>query len=126
MLEDESHQRQIMQLIYWSSTVLVSIALLLSSISYIFHQATIDGVRDLGFPDSFRIQLAVLKLIAVVILLVPTVPHQIKEWAYVGAVLFYITAIVAHWAHKDPFYFNLINLFFIGLLVVSNIYLQKL
>ncbi len=100
--------------------------LVLSSLSYFFHQATIEGVRELGFPDFFRVQLAVLKLIAVLILMIPYCPLQIKEWAYAGVALFYLTAIVAHFVHKDPFFINLINVFFLGVLVVSNLYLNKL
>ncbi|MEL6600103.1 MAG: hypothetical protein AAFR40_11310 [Pseudomonadota bacterium] len=51
-------------MIYWLSTGGVSALLLLSAATYVFHQPTIDGVRALGFPDFFRIELAVLKLVA--------------------------------------------------------------
>lgn len=115
-----------MQIIYWVSTTLVSIMLVLSSLSYFFHQATIEGLRDLGFPDFFRIELAVLKLIAVLVLIIPCFPNQFKEWAYAGVALFYITAIVAHFVHKDPYFINLINILFLGLLITSNIYLKML
>jgi len=90
-----------------------------------FSKATIQGVRDLGFPDHFRLQLAILKVIAVIALLIPQIPIAYKEWAYVGAGLFFITAIVAHTAHKDPFFITVINLVLLGILVVSNIYLHK-
>ncbi len=112
--------------VYWSSTLLVSLMLLWSAYGYLFHKATIDGVRDLGFPDFFRVQLAVLCMIAVVVLLIPQVPVKIKEWAYAGAGLFFITAFIAHVAHKAPFVISAINLIFLGLLVVSNIYLYKI
>ena len=68
-----------MKTIYWTSTLLVCIMLLWSAYTYFFHKATIDGVKALGFPDFFRIQLAVLKIIAVAVLLVPQVPLQVKE-----------------------------------------------
>lgn len=100
--------------------------LVLSALSYFFHQATIEGVRNLGFPDFFRIELAILKLIAVIVLITPAFPHYIKEWAYAGIALFYVTAIVAHFIHKDPYFINMINVFFLGLLIVSNIYLKML
>lgn len=90
-----------------------------------FNKATIEGVRDLGFPDHFRVQLAVLKVIAVIVLLIPQIPIPYKEWAYVGAGLFFITAIVGHTAHKDPFFITVINLVLMGILVVSNIYMHK-
>lgn len=115
-----------MRATYWITTLFTAMYLLWSAYSYIFSKSTISGVRDLGFPDHFRIELAVLKVIAVIILLVPQIPIQIKEWAYVGVGLFYITAIVAHAAHKDPLFLNLINLVLLVVLIVSNIYLKKL
>lgn len=107
-------------MVYWISTGLVALYLLISASTYLFHETTISGVRELGFPDFFRVQLAIMKLIAIVILLVPSVSIQFKEWAYAGVGFFIVTAIVAHWVHKDPMSLHLINLFIFGLLVVSN------
>ena len=115
-----------MRTAYWASTALVSLMLLASAFTYFFHKNTIDGVRELGFPDFFRIQLAILKLVAVAVLLLPQVPMQAKEWAYAGVGLFYLTAIVAHMAHGDSVLISLVSVVFFGLLVVSNIYLHRL
>ncbi len=115
-----------MKTTYWTTTILLSIFLLWSAWTYLYSKPAIEGVRVLGFPDHFRIQLAVLKLIAVAILLIPQIPIQIKEWAYAGIGLFFITAIVAHIVHKDPYIITLINLVFVGLLITSNIYLHKI
>lgn len=114
-----------MKTIYWISTGVLSLFLLWSSYSYIFSKATIDGVRDLGFPDHFRIQLAILKVVAVLIILIPQIPVQLKEWGYAGIALFFITAIVAHTAHKDPFFITLINLVLIGILLISYSYMHQ-
>ncbi len=113
-----------MKTTYWISTALLSLILLWSAYSYIFSKATIEGVRDLGFPDFFRVQLAVLKIIAVLVILLPQIPIQFKEWAYAGVGLFFLTAIVAHTAHKDPFFITLINLVFIAILITSYLYLH--
>ncbi len=105
---------------------MVAAMVALSAFTYIFHKGTIDGVRELGFPDSFRIQLAVLKVIGVIFLLLPQIPMPMKEWAYAGIGLFFITAIVAHTAHGDPIGLSLISVFFLALLVISHIYLHKM
>ena len=97
-----------------------------SALSYFLHGNTIAGVRALGFPDFFRYQLGVLKLIAVVVLLAPGLPVYVRDWAYAGAGLFFLTAIVAHAAHRDPWFINLINVVFLALLIVSNLYMRKL
>lgn len=115
-----------MKTMYWLTTVLLSLFLLWSAYTYVFSKATIEGVKELGFPDHFRIQLAILKIIAVIILLVPQFPVWLKEWAYVGVGLFFITAIIAHTAHKDPFIITIINLILIAILATSYISLHRL
>ena len=88
-------------MLYWISTIIICCFLALSSYSYFFSQSTIDGLKELGFPDFFRIQLAILKVIALFVLIIPKVPLMVKDWAYAGVGLFLITAMVAHIAHKD-------------------------
>ena len=97
-----------------------------SAYGYIFSKAVIEGVEKLGFPNFFRIELALLKIIAVAVILIPQIPIQYKDWAYVGIGLFYLTAIIAHFAHKDPIVFNLLNFILFFILIVSNIYLKKM
>ena len=107
-------------MVYWVTTSLIAIFLAVSAASYLWHQPTIEGVRDLGFPDFFRVQLAVLKLIAIPVLLLPAVPGAAKEWAYAGVALFLLTAIVAHFIHRDPIFLNLLNMVLLILLVISR------
>jgi hypothetical protein len=115
-----------MKVLYWVSTSLICAFLLLSSYTYFFSKNTIEGVRDLGFPDFFRKELAVLKVAAAIILLVPAVPLKFKEWAYAGVALFLLTAMIAHIAHKDKFVITIINAVLMILLFLSNYYLHKL
>lgn len=115
-----------MKVIYWFTTGITAFYLLWSSFGYLFSKQVIEGIEKLGFPNFFRIQLAILKMIAILILLIPQIPIQIKDWAYVGVGLFYLTAIIAHFVHKDPIMINSINIILFGLLIVSNIYLHKL
>jgi len=111
--------------IYWISTSLIALMLVFSAGSYLFSQSTIEGIRALGFPDHFRIMLAVLKFIAAIVLIMPTMPMITKEWAYAGVALFILTAFVAHYAHKDPIWLNLINIVFFIILTLSRIYYPK-
>jgi len=107
-------------MIYWISTITLCVVLALSAFTYLFHKSTINGIRELGFPDFFRVELAVLKLLAVVLILLPAVPIQCKEWAYAGATLFFITAIVSHTAHKDSYLITVLNVAFILILGLSR------
>ncbi|MBU2921949.1 DoxX family protein [Winogradskyella psychrotolerans] len=114
-----------MKTIYWISTGIISAFLLLSSYSYLFSKSTIDGIKALGFPDYFRIELAVLKSIAAIILVLPFVSSQLKEWTYAGVGFFLVTALVAHVKHKDSIFIMLLLFVLMGILIVSNIYMHK-
>lgn len=112
-----------MNILYYISTGLISVFLFFSTYTYLFSSSTIAGIKELGFPDFFRIELAFLKLIAGFILLLPnsyTSPN-LKEWAYAGIGLFFITAIIAHAAHKDPISINTINFVLLALLITSYV-----
>ena len=85
-----------MNVTYWASTMTISAFLLLSAYTYFFSQNTINGLKDLGFPDYFRIQLGILKIIAVFALCIPSVPTYVKEWAYAG---FFFNTALAFFAH---------------------------
>ncbi len=113
-------------LIYWISTLLISGFLLLSSYTYFFSDNTINGLRELGFPDFFRIQLGILKVIAVVVLLIPKISMYAKEWAYAGVGLFLITALVAHIAHKDSLVVAFLLLVLFAILITSRYFIYTL
>jgi hypothetical protein len=112
--------------IYWASTVLSAIALLLSAISYFAHGPTIVGFSQLGFPDFFRVELGVLQLLAAAVLLVPLPYPHVKEWAYAGSAIFYVTAIVAHIAHRDSHLITIANALLLAVLFISNHYMHRL
>jgi len=107
-------------MVYWISTTIISIFLLFSAYTYFFSQATIDGLKELGFPDFFRLQLGVLKIIAASILLIPNLPTFVKDWAYAGAGLFLITAIVAHTAHNDSVFITVFLFVLFAVLITSR------
>ncbi len=104
---------------YWISTILVSIFLLVSAYTYFFHKPTFEGVKALGFPGFFIYQLAILKIIAAIVLLVPASPLQLKEWAYCGVALFLVTALVAHIVHKDSVGISVMLVILMATLAIS-------
>ena len=54
----------------------------------------------LGFPDYFRVELSVAKIVGVVVLMVP-VPARLKEWAYAGFAVTLTSALIGHLAAGD-------------------------
>ncbi|WP_020529333.1 DoxX family protein [Flexithrix dorotheae] len=115
-----------MKILYWISTGITAAFLFWSAYTYLFSKNTIAGIKALGFPDFFRVELAVLKLLAAGILLIPLASPQVKEWAYAGVGLFLLTAFIAHLNHKDSIFILVFLLILIGILIVSNLLMNQI
>ena len=55
-----------------------------------------EGIRHLGYPDYFRVLLAVFKVIGALVLILPFIKGRVKEWAYAGFGITMISASVSH------------------------------
>jgi hypothetical protein len=88
-------------IIYWASTGLLSLAMLFSAYAYIAQPAMREAFTHLGYPAYFRVELAVAKVVGVLLLLAPVGPH-LKEWAYAGFAFTFVSAFIGHSALGDP------------------------
>ncbi|WP_316755449.1 DoxX family protein [Pedobacter aquatilis] len=86
---------------YWISTAIVSLMMIFSAYSYFTNPEVKQGFQHLGFPDYFRVELAIAKILGAIILLAP-IKGQVKEWAYAGFAFTFISAFIAHSASGDP------------------------
>jgi len=113
------------KIIYWVSTGLFCAFLFLTSISYLTDPKFVDIFKHLGFPQYFRVELAIAKISGVLILLIPQVPSRLKEWAYIGFGITLISGLIAHLNSRDSAGY-IVNVFFwLTLLIVSYIYRHK-
>lgn len=88
-------------IIYWVSTAIVALMMIFSAYSYLTNPAMTQAFHHLGFPDYFRLELALAKLIGVILLLVPFT-GRLKEWVYAGFTFTFVSASVAHLSSGDP------------------------
>jgi len=86
---------------YWISTGLFSAMMAMSAIAYLTQPMMVQAFHHLGFPDYFRVELAIAKLLGVAALLLP-VPERVKEWAFAGFLITLVSAIVAHSTVDGP------------------------
>jgi hypothetical protein len=86
---------------YWTTTALLAAMMTFSAYAYLTQPEIKQGFRHLGFPDYFRVELAIAKLLGAVVLLVP-LASRLKEWAYAGFAITFVSAFVAHTALADP------------------------
>jgi len=114
------------KIIYWSTTGLVGFMMLFSAYSYLTNPQMAGAFKHLGFPNYFRIELAIAKILGATVLLTPLIPTKIKEWAYVGFAITFISASIAHTSSGDTAAMIITPLVFLSILIVSNIYLHKI
>jgi hypothetical protein len=114
------------KMFFWITTGLVSVMMLFSVYSYLTNQVMKSGFVHLGFPSYFRIELAVAKFWGVIVLLIPIIPTRLKDFAYTGFAITFISAFIAHLSSGDPISVAFVPLVFLGILVVSYIYLHKM
>ena len=93
--------------------------------NYFFNPDLKVAFAHLGFPDWFRVELGIAKLLGAFAIAIPAVPARVKEWAYFGFSISFSSAILAHYEAGDPV-FNLVAPFVILLLfMVSYISYHK-
>jgi len=105
--------------IYWVSTGLLTFMMLFSAYSYLTNPDMKSAFVHLGFPDYFRVELGIVKILGALALLLTMVPRQLKDLAYFGFALTFISAIIAHISSGDPFVMATMPFLFLAVLAVS-------
>ncbi|WP_121809627.1 DoxX family protein [Mucilaginibacter kameinonensis] len=112
------------KIFYWILTAIVALMMAFSSYAYLTKPEMTAAFHHLGFPDYFRIELAIAKLMGAVVLLAP-VPAKVKEWAYGGYTFVFVSAFIAHTVSGDPVANRVMPLVFLGILGGSYFLYRK-
>ncbi len=110
-----------LKITYWITTGLVVLLMVLSFFNYFFNPALKEAYVHAGFPDWFRVELGIAKLLGALALGIPAVPVRVKEWAYVGFFINFFSAILVHYFVNDPVYTQVIPFVMLLLLVASYV-----
>jgi hypothetical protein len=95
---------------YWTTTILISLALLSGGITELIRQPdTVRGTELLGYPAYICTILGFWKLLGAIALLAPGMP-RVEEWAYAGIFFDLTGASASHTFAGDygPGYFHVI------------------
>ena len=109
---------------YWVTTSIVSLMMVYSAYAYLTQPAMQQAFQHLGYPDYFRVELAIAKLIGAILLIAP-ISSRIKEWAYAGFAITFVSAFIAHTASGDPVNYRMMPVIFLVLLIVSYVSYHK-
>jgi hypothetical protein len=110
---------KVQKIIYWVSTSLLVLGMCATFFNYFFNPSFKTIFAHLGFPDWFRIELGLAKLLGAIAVAVPLVPRRVKEWAYFGFFISFSSAIIAHYHAGDPV-FNMVAPSIMALILVVS------
>lgn len=85
---------------FWIATTLLCLQMGFTAYAQLRLPQVAEAFAHLGFPDYFRVELALAKLLGVVVLLAP-VPARLKEWTYAGFAITLASALIAHLSVGD-------------------------
>ena len=115
--------------IYWLTTGAVCAVMAFSAVNFNLKEplGPMKGAFvHLRYPDYFRIELTVAKVLGLLAFLVPGVPFKAKEFAYFGFGITLISASIAHFSVGDPALFVIDPLLFLAALIVSYTYFRRM
>lgn len=114
------------KIIYWTSTILGAGMMGASAYMYFSNPMVAQGFQHLGFPDYFRVELGIAKLVGAALIAIPQIPRRIKEWAYIGFFITFISASLAHISSGDGMQEVLSPMLPMVFFAVSYIYYHRL
>jgi hypothetical protein len=80
---------------FWIATALFCLQIGFTAYAQLRLPQVAAAFRHLGFPDYFRVELSLAKLLGLVLLVAP-VPARVKEWVYAGFAFDVGSALIAH------------------------------
>lgn len=114
------------KIIFWTATTLIFLFEGVMPALTSQTELAKEGIRHLGYPAYFGVMLTVFKVLGALALIIPQIPHTLKEWAYAGFTFDFIAASVSHWAVGGLNGLAFFPLVVLAVLMVSYIYYHKL
>lgn len=114
------------KIIYYVTTAIISGMMLFIAFETLTKPEVKVSMAHLGFPDYFRIELGITKIIGAVFLWLPV--RFLKEFAYSGFAIMFASASLAHLVVGDPSSKVIAGIVFLAILIASyacHIKLQK-
>ncbi len=109
---------------YWVTTGIFSFMMAYSAYGYLTNPMFDQAFTHLGFPAYFRIELAILKIVGALVLILP-VASRLKDLAYGGFALTLVSAVIAHLNLGDAPNHTYMPIPFLVILVVSYLTYRK-
>ncbi|MCD0468847.1 DoxX family protein [Flavobacterium sp. JAS] len=114
------------KIIFWITTIIIFLFEGVMPALFSQSQEAKEGIRHLGYPEYFGNALVVFKILGVLVLVIPSIPKNVKEWAYAGFGFDFIFASISHFAIDGVNFQSFFPLIFLVILAISYIYYHKI
>ncbi len=113
------------RIIFWVATTLI---VLFEGVMPAFtfqSELAKEGIRHLGYPEYFGVYLAAFKVLGAITLIIPRISWRLKEWAYAGFAIDFISATISHVVIDGPVAMSFFPLIVLAVLAVSYVFYHK-
>ena len=111
------------KIIFWIATIFLFLfegMMPLSTLIFAPMHAT-AGTEYLHYPNYFAYVLIAFKILGSIVLVIPHLPRQIKEWAYEGFAFNFVCASVSHFVVDGVAFVSFFPLIIFAIAVVSYV-----
>ena len=117
--------RKTNNIIFWIATIFIVISEGIIPALTFRTQLARDGISHLGYPDYFGVMIVGFRILGVLVLILPQVSTRIKEWAYAGFAIEFISASISYIAVDGLTFHCIIPLISMSILIVSYFTFHK-
>ena len=114
------------KIIFWSATTFIALFEGLMPALTSQTELAKEGIRHLGYPAYFGNALVIFKVLGVLLLIFPSVPKRVKEWAYAGFAFDMVFAAISHGVVDGIGGQTIMPLVILAILATSYIYHHRL
>lgn len=110
---------------YWLSTAMLAL-FILPGVFFMNSAEAQEGTRHLGIPAWLALEIGIGHFIGGLILILPFIGKRLKEWAYVGCGIKYISALIGHLAVDGVVAISFSPLVLFAILLISYLSYHQL
>ena len=118
------HAKKSDKVIYRIFTIAIAL-FILPGIFFINTPMAVEGPRHLGIPDRLALEVGIASFIGGLLIALPWFGSRLKEWAYVGLGIVYLTAFIGHVAIDGWIFMTFTPLIAFAVLLISYICYHK-
>ena len=112
-------------IIFWVATIFIVISEGIIPALTFRTQLAREGISHLGYPEYFGAMIVGFRILGVLALILPQTPTRIKEWAYAGFAIEFISASVSYVAVDGLTFYCIIPLISMAVLMMSYFTFHK-